>query len=167
MYFRTEAFTGLVRTCREEKEQKSGSEQQRRTSWRWIQRVGWIQWEEEEAWNSRNDGSFCLKPGVRVMPLAVRECIRSMRWWNPQSMRACACVCVCTWACCVLLDEGRGLETIGPKMSSSSRIGAAPPKPSGASDREKKKLIFFFYIDVSYFHSAWCHLCTMDSFTLY
>lgn len=44
----------------------------------------------------------------------------------------------------MLLDEGRGLETIGPKMSSSSWISAAPPEgfppPSGASDREKIKL---------------------------
>jgi len=45
-----------------------------------------------------------------------------------------ACVLV---TCCVLLEEGRGLETIGPKMSSSSAIGAASTKPlpslSGAS----------------------------------
>lgn len=40
----------------------------------------------------------------------------------------------------MLLDEGSGLETIGPKISSSSPIGAAPPEPfsppSGASKRE-------------------------------
>lgn len=51
-------------------------------------------------------------------------------------MKECVCVCV-TWACCVLLAEGRGLETIGPKMSSSLLIGpAAPvffPPASGAS----------------------------------
>lgn len=43
----------------------------------------------------------------------------------------------------MLLDEGRGLETIGPKMSSSSPIGAALPEPfpppSGASERERKR----------------------------
>lgn len=59
----------------------------------------------------------------------------------------------------MLLDEGRGLETIGPKMSSSSRIGAAPPDPSGASDREKMKL-FSFYIHVYAFIISvrWFHL---------
>lgn len=40
----------------------------------------------------------------------------------------------------MLLDEGSGLETIGPKMSSSSLIGGAPPElfppPSGAFERE-------------------------------
>lgn len=40
----------------------------------------------------------------------------------------------------MLLAEGRGLETIGPKMSSSSLIGAALPglfpPPSGASKED-------------------------------
>lgn len=42
----------------------------------------------------------------------------------------------------MLVDEGRGLETIGPKMSSSSLIGAALlepfPPPSGASERDRE-----------------------------
>lgn len=50
----------------------------------------------------------------------------------------------------MLLDEGRGLETIGPKMSSSSPIGAAPPEafppPSETSDREKIKLNSLFIL---------------------
>lgn len=43
----------------------------------------------------------------------------------------------------MMLCDGRGLDTIGPKMSSSSLIGAALPEPfppaSVASEREREK----------------------------
>lgn len=50
-----------------------------------------------------------------------------------------------TWF--VLVLDGRGLDTIGPKMSKSSFIGAALPDPApllavltaGASEKEKLK----------------------------
>ena len=37
-------------------------------------------------------------------------------------------VCVCTWF--VLAEEGRGLDTMGPKMSRSSLMGALPAAPT-------------------------------------
>lgn len=104
------------------------------------------------------------------------KCSSSFSLLEVMSMKkASECMCVCTWACCVLLDEGRGLETIGPKMSSSSWIGPslpeALPPPSGVSDREKIKLKSLYWCKFSvfiqpdsiserWFHSYLSSLCT-------
>lgn len=76
---------------------------------------------------------------------------------DKQMMKECVCA---TWACCALLAEGRGLETIGPKMPSSSVIGPAQseplPSPSGASE-EEWKLLHSCQKHLDFYYFA-CHL---------
>ncbi len=120
-------------------------------------------WSSESA-SARRRETVCLwiclwvrlhHGSLRRLPLLQSACgdKEMMKAWDWACVCVCACVrmhvCLCTclfvtWACCwLLLDEGRGFETIGPKMSSSSLIGAAVPEPfsppSGASERERER----------------------------
>ena len=130
-------------------------------------------------WSVCEYACVCVYMCVCIMGVSTDSLCCSLpvvisRRWKPVCVRVCVHACVralmCpTWACCALLDEGSGLETIGPKMSSSSLIGAAPPEPfpppSGASERGSRREKEGVKVIETSIYGIWCSFCnTFSSF---